>query len=164
MTTRPKSDGQLARVAMNLGIGVVGLVIVRLIVQALPMFKDAGWIVQAKLTVLAGAIIVVDAMLLTVLIRFAIVFRAYLLGRLPEIPGLGTMAANLVLLITIGIAYHDFRPLTRAWPAIKQLYLWGFFLVAAILLVHMMILLYQNRDRMAALVLHQPMPPRPDEA
>src|SRR5262245_38045384 len=109
-TAKSKSDGQLVRVATNLGIGVVGLVIVRLIVLSLPMFKDAGWIVLNKLTVLAGAVIVVDAMLLTVLIRFAIEFRAYLAGRFPEIPGLGTMAANLVLLVTIGIAYTDFTP------------------------------------------------------
>jgi hypothetical protein len=162
-TVRSKSDGQLARVATNLGIGVVGLVVVRLIVLSLPMFKDAGWIVENKLTVLAGAVIIVDAMLLSILIRFAIEFRAYLFGRFPQIPGLGTMAANLVLLITIGIAYTDFKPLTRAWPSIKLVYLWGFFLGAAILLVHMMVLLYQNRDRMAALLLRQPMPIAPSD-
>src|SRR5262245_31995257 len=117
-TSKRKSDGQLARVATNLGIGVVGLVAVRLIVLNLPMFKDAGWIVENKLTVLAGAVIVVDAMLLTVLVRFAIEFRAYLFGRFAGIPGLGNMAANLVLLITIGIAYTDFKPLMRAWPSI----------------------------------------------
>jgi hypothetical protein len=51
-TVRSKSDGQFARVATNLGIGIAGLVIIRLIVQGLPMFKDAGWIVPEKLTVL----------------------------------------------------------------------------------------------------------------
>src|SRR5262249_29590844 len=147
-----------ARVATNLGIGVVGLVAVRLIVLNLPMFKDAGWIVENKLTVLAGAVIVVDAMLLTVLVRFAIEFRAYLFGRFAGIPGLGNMAANLVLLITIGIAYTDFKPLMRAWPSIKPFYLWGFFLAAVVLLVYIIVLLYQNRDRMAALILRQPMP------
>jgi hypothetical protein len=162
-TGRSKSEGQLVRVATNLGIGVVGLVVVRLIVLSLPMFKDAGWIVLNKLTVLAGAVIVVDAMLLTVLIRFAIEFRAYLVGRFPGIPGLGTMAADLVLLITIGIAYTDFMPLTRAWPSIKLVYLWGFFMAAAILLMHIIVLLYQNRDRMAALVLRQPMPASPSD-
>ena len=156
VTSKPKADGQLARVATNLGIGVVGLVIVRLIVQALPMFKDAGWIVQNKLTVLAGAVIIVDAMLLTVLIRFAIEVRAYLLGRYPAIPGLGTMAASLVFIITAGIAYTDFRPITRAWPSIKDLYLWTFFIIAAILLIQIIFLLYQNRDGMAALILRQP--------
>ncbi|MCI0352349.1 MAG: hypothetical protein L0Z53_23265 [Acidobacteriales bacterium] len=156
--TRSKTDGQLARVATNLGIGVVGLVIVRLIVLSLPMFKDAGWIVENKLTVLAGAVIIVDAMLLTVLIRFAIEFRAYVVGRFPKIPGLGTMAANLVLLVTVGIAYTDFKPLMRAWPSIKLVYLWGFFIAAAVLLVHMIVLLYQNRDGMAALILRQPIP------
>ena len=155
---RAKSDGQLARVATNLGIGVVGLIVIRLIVMSLPMFKDAGWIVQNKLTVLAGAVIVVDAMLLSVLVRFAVEFRAYLFGRYPEIPGLGTMAANLVLLITVGIAYTDFKPLARAWPSISLVYLWVFFLVAAILLIHVIVLLYQNRDRMAGLILRQPIP------
>ena len=162
-TMRSKSHGQLVRVATNLGIGVVGLVVVRLIVLSLPMFRDAGWIVLNKLTVLAGAVIVVDAMLLTVLVRFAIEFRAYLFGRFPEIPGLATMAANLVLLVTIGIAYTDFIPLTRAWPSIRLVYLWGFFIAAAILLMHIIVLLYQNRDRMAALVLRQPMPAPPSD-
>jgi hypothetical protein len=51
---RAKSDSQLARVATNLAIGVVGLVIVRLIASALPMFHDVGWIVKDKLTVQAS--------------------------------------------------------------------------------------------------------------
>lgn len=137
--------------------------IIRLIVQGLPMFRDAGWIVKDKLTVVAAAVIVVDALLLSVLIGFAIQLRAYLLARLAEIPGLGTMAVNLVLLICAGIAYTDFKPLTRAWPSIKELYLWSFFALAAALLVHVTVLLYQNRDRMAARVLHQPLPAPPSE-
>jgi hypothetical protein len=135
MTFRAKSDGQFARVATNLAIGVIGLMIVRFIVQGLPMFREAGWIVDGKLGVAAGALIVVDALLLSVLVRFAIELRAYLIGRFAEIPGLGTMAASLVFLIAIGIAYTDFKPVTRAWPSIKQLYLWSFFALAAALLV-----------------------------
>jgi len=155
MSTSPKSNGQLARAATNLGIGVVGLVIVRLIVEALPIFKDAGWIVKEKLTIVAAAVIVVDAILFSVLIGFAIQLRAYLMGRFAEIPGFGTLAANLVFLVTAGIAYTDFKPLTRAWPSIKELYLWSFFVVAVLLLGHVMVLLYQSRDRMAAMILHQ---------
>ena len=157
-TVRSKSDGQFARVATNLGIGIAGLVIIRLIVQGLPMFKDAGWIVPEKLTVLAAAVIAVDAMLLSVLIGFAIELRAFLFSHFAEIPGLGTMAANLVFLVVAGIAYTDFKPLTRAWPSTKQLYIWSFFALAAVLLVQIIVLLYQNRDRMAALLLSQPTP------
>lgn len=155
---RSKRDWQFLRVATNLAIGVVGLVIIRLIVQGLPMFQEAGWIVKEKLTVLAGAVIVVDAMLLSVLIRFAIEIRAYLSGHFAEIPGLGTMAASVVLVITAAIAYTDFKPVTRAWPATKQLYLWSFFALAAILLLQIVVLLYRDRDSMAARILGQPMP------
>lgn len=155
---RSKPDGQFVRVATNLAIGVVGLLIIRLIVQGLPMFQDAGWIVKEKLTIVAGAVIVVDAMLLSVLVRFAIELRAYLLGRFAEIPGLGTIAASLVFLISTAIAYTDFKPVTRAWPATKQLYLWSFFALASILLVQIVVLLYRDRDSMAARVLGQPMP------
>ena len=158
MSSRPKSNGQLARAATNLGIGVVGLVVVRLIVQALPIFQDAGWIVKQKLTVVAGAVIVVDAILFGVLIGFAVQLRAYLLKRFAEVPGLGKMAANLLFLTTAGIAYTDFKPLIRAWPSMKELYLWSFFVVAVLLLGHVMFLLYQSRDRMAALILRQPAP------
>jgi hypothetical protein len=122
------------------------------------VFHDAGWIVKGKLTVVAAAVIVVDAMLLSVLVGFAIELRAFLLGRFAEIPGLGTMAASLVFLIAAGIAYADFKPLTRAWPAIKDIYVWSFVTVAAFLLGHIIFLLYQNRDRTAALVLRQPLP------
>jgi hypothetical protein len=69
------------------------------------MFREAGWIVDGKLGVAAGALIVVDALLLSVLVRFAIELRAYLIGRFAEIPGLGTMAASLVFLIAIGIVH-----------------------------------------------------------
>jgi hypothetical protein len=153
-----KSDGRIARAATTLGISVAGLVVVRFIVQALPMFQDMGWIVKDKLTVVAGAVIVVDAMLLSVLIGFALQLRAYLLARFAEVPGMGTMAVSLVLLLCAGIAYTDFKPLTRAWPSIKQLYLWSFFALAVVLLAQIIVLLYQNRDRMAALLLRQPMP------
>ena len=96
-------------------------------------------------------------MLLSVLVRFAIELRAYLLGRFAEIPGLGTMAANLVFLVTAGIAYTDFKPVTRAWRAIKQLYLWNFFALALIMPLQIVVLLFRDRDSMAARVLGQPM-------
>lgn len=160
---RSKSDGQIARAAVNLGISVAGLVIIRLIVQNLPMFRDVGWIVKDKLTVMAAAVIVVDAMLLSVLIGFAIQVRAYLFARFAEIPALGSMAVSLILLICAGLAYKDFKPLTRAWPFIKDVYVWSFFAVAVALLAHVTVLLYKNRDRMAALALRQPMPAPPQE-
>ncbi|HEX5433265.1 MAG TPA: hypothetical protein VFY05_03425, partial [Candidatus Angelobacter sp.] len=65
-------NGQLARASVTLGISVAGLIVVRFIVQFLPMFQDMGWIVQNKLTVVGAAVIVVDAMLLAVLVGFAI--------------------------------------------------------------------------------------------
>ncbi len=158
-----KSDGRIARAAVNLAISVVGLVLIRLIVQNLPMFQDVGWIVKDKLTVVAAAVIVVDAMLLSVLISFAIQIRAYLFARFPEIPALGNMAVSLVLLICAGLAYKDFKPLTRAWPSLKDIYVWSFFVLAVALLAHFTVLLYKNRDRMAALVLRQPMPAPPPQ-
>ena len=51
MSVKVKTDKQPARVATNLAIGIVGLLLVRLITQLLPMFHDAGWIVEDKLTV-----------------------------------------------------------------------------------------------------------------
>jgi hypothetical protein len=163
MSIKSKLRGPFARVAANLVIGVVGLVIIRFIVQALPMFQDAGWIVDGKLTVLAGAVIVVDAMLLSVLVRFAIELRAYLLGRVAEIPGLGTMAACLVFLLTAGIGYLDFKPVTRAWPAVAQPYLWSFFALAAVLLIQIVVLLYKDRDSISARILGQPNPAAPSD-
>jgi hypothetical protein len=164
MSIKSKLRGPFARVVANLVIGVLGLVSVRLIAENLPMFRDAGWIVEDKMTVLAGALIVIDALLLSVLVRFAIELRAYLLGRFAEIPGLGTMAATLVLLVTAAIAYIDFKPLTTAWPATAQFYVWGFFALAAILLIQIVVLLYRDRDLISARVLGQPMPAPSDQA
>ncbi len=161
MRAKSKSGGQILRAATKLGIGVAGLVVIRLIVLGLPMFQEAGWIVKGKLSVSAAAVIVVDAMLLSVLIGFAIQLRTCLLDSIAEVPGLGTMAASLVLLICSGIAYTDFKPLTRAWPSIKELYLWSFVALASALLAQITVLLYQNRDRIAALVLRQPIPAAP---
>ena len=163
MPLKSKLRGPFARVVTNLVIGVIGLVIVRLIAQGLPMFRDAGWIVEDKMTVLGGTLIVIDAMLLSVLVRFAIELRAYMLGRFAEIPGLGTMAATLVFLVIAAIAYIDFKPLTTAWPAIAQFYLWGFFALAAILLIQIVVLLYRDRDSISAELLGQPMPAPSDQ-
>ena len=163
MTTKLKSDRQLARVATNLAIGIVGLVAVRFIVQALPMFRDAGWIVQDKLSVMAGAVIVVDAMLLSVLVRFAIELRAYLFGRFAQVRGFGNIAASLVFLVIAAIAYMDFTPVTTAWPATQQPYLWTFFVLATALLLQIIVLLFRDRDAMAALVLRQPLPAHPED-
>jgi hypothetical protein len=155
--------GPFARVIANLLIGLVGLVIVRFIAQILPMFQDAGWIVEDKMTVLGAALIVIDGLLLSVLIRFAIELRAYLINRFTEIPGLGTMAATLVVLVAAALAYIDFKPLTAAWPAIAQFYLWGFFVLAAALLIQIVVLLYRDRDSISARVLGQPMPAPSDQ-
>jgi hypothetical protein len=161
VTIRAKSNSQLARVATNLAIGVVGLIIVRLIASVLPMFHDAGWIVEDKLTVQAGVVIAVDALLLTVLVRFAIEIRAYLLVCFPAISSFGNMAACLVFLIVTGIAYTDFKPVVHAWPDIKPVYLWSFFAVAGTLLAGIVFLIFRDRDSIAALILRQPMPNRP---
>ena len=161
MTIKAKSDKQLARVATNLAIGVVGLVIVRLIASVLPMFHDAGWIVEDKLTVQAGVVIAVDALLLSVLVRFAIEIRAYLLVRFPAISGFGNMAAGLVFLVITGIAYTDFKPVMHAWPDIRSVYLWSFFAVAAALLAGIVVLIFRDRDSIAALILRQAVPTRP---
>jgi len=163
MPLKSKLRGPFARVVTNLVIGVIGLVIVRLIAQGLPMFRDAGWIVEDKMTVLGGTLIVIDAMLLSVLVRFAIELRAYMLGRFAEIPGLGTMAAALVFLVIAAIAYIDFKPLTTAWPAIAQFYLWGFFALAAILLIQIVVLLYRDRDSISAQLLGQTIPAPSDQ-
>lgn len=148
-------SGPIARAVVNLGISVAGLLIIRLIVQNLPMIQDMGWVVKDKLTVMAGALIVVDAMLLAVVVGFAIQIREYLFARFTEMPGLGTMAVSLALLLCAGLAYTDFKPLTRAWPAIRDVYVWIFFLLAVALLAHVTFLLYKNRDRMAAMILRQ---------
>jgi len=162
MRIRPKSNAQLARAATNLGIGVAGLALIRLIVQRLPMFEDAGWIVKGKLTVAAGAVILVDILLLFILVGFAIEVRAYLKARLADMLALGSMASSLVFVVIATVAYTDFKPLTRAWPGIKDIYVWSFLAVTALLLAHVIFLLYRNRDRMAALILRQPMP-SPDD-
>ena len=163
MSAKIKSDKQLARVATNLAIGVVGLVVVRLIAQYLPMFRDAGWIVEDKLTVQAGAVIAVDALLLTVLVRFAIETRAYLILRFPAISSFGNMAASLVCLVITAIAYTDFKPVTHAWPDLTDVYLWTFFAIAAAFLIGIVVLLFRDRDSMAAMILRQPMPIRPSK-
>ena len=162
MSIKSTLRGPFARVAANLVIGVVGLEVIRLIAHGLPMFQDAG-IVEDKLTVLDGTLIVIDAMLLSVLVRFAIELRVYLLGRFAEIRGLGTMAATLVCLVTAALAYTDFKPLTIVWPAITQFYLWGFFALAAILLIQIVVLLYRDRDSISARVLGQSMPAPSDQ-
>jgi hypothetical protein len=158
MMAKLKSNGQIARAAVNLGISVAGLVIIRFIVQSLPMFQDAGSIVRDKLTVVDAAVIVVDAMLLSVLVGFAIQIRAYLSARFAGVPAMGSMVVSLVLLLCAGVAYKDFKPVTRAWPEMKDAYLWSFFAIALVLLAYLTVLLYKNRDHMAALILRQPIP------
>jgi hypothetical protein len=155
-----KSDKQLARVATNLAIGIFGLVVVRLIAQFLPMFHDAGWIVEDRLTVQAGTVIAVDALLLSVLVRFATEIRAYLLLRFPAISGFGNMAASLVCLVITVIAYTDFKPVTQAWPDASNIYLWTFFAIAIAFLIGIIVLIFRDRDSIAAMILHQPMPSR----
>jgi hypothetical protein len=163
VSVKVKSDKQLARVATNLAIGVVGLVVVRLITQFLPMFHDAGWIVEDKLTVQAGAVIAVDALLLSVLVRFAIETRAYLLLRFPAISSFGNMAASLVCLVITSIAYTDFKPVTRAWPDVSDIYLWTFFAIAVAFLIGIVVLIFRDRDSIAAMILRQAIPSRPSQ-
>jgi hypothetical protein len=164
MRIKSKSSGQLARAATNLGIGVAGLAIVRLLAQRLPMFQDAGWIVKGKLTVAAGAVIMVDILLLFILVGFAVEVRAYLKARFIDTLALGSIASSLVFVVIATVAYTDFKPLTRAWPQIKEVYVWTFLGITALLLAHVVFLLYQNRDRMAALILRQPMPTSDDRS
>ena len=72
-------------------------------------------------------IIAIDALLLSILVRFAIEIRAYLLLRFQAISSFGNMAASLVCLVITSIAYADFKPVTQAWPDLSGFYLWTFF-------------------------------------
>ena len=163
MPVKLESDKQFARVATNLAIGVVGPLVVRLITQFLPMFHDAGWIVEDKLTVQAGAVIAVDALLLSVLVRFAIEIRAFLLLRFAPISSFGNLAASLVCLLISAIAYTDFKPVTRAWPNLTDIYVWTFFAIALAFLIGIVVLVFRGRDSIAAMVLRQPIPGRPSK-
>jgi hypothetical protein len=163
VSVKVKSDKQLARVATNLAIGIFGLVVVRLITEFLPMFHDAGWIVEDKLTVQAGAVIAVDALLLSVLVRFAIEIRAYLLLRFPAISCFANMAASLVCLVITAIAYTDFKPVTHAWPDVSDIYLWTFFAIAVAFLIGIIVLIFRDRDSIAAMILRQPIPSGPSK-
>ena len=163
MFARVKSDKQLARVATNLAIGVVGLMVVRMITQFLPMFHDAGWIVEDKLTVQASAVIAVDALLLSVLVRFAIEIRAYLVVRIPTISSFGNLAAIVVCLFITAIAYTDFKPVTHAWPDVRDIYLWTFFPTAVAFLIGIVVLIFRDRDSIAAMILRQPMSSSPSK-
>jgi hypothetical protein len=164
MQITSKSNAQLARAAVNLGLGIIGLVIVRLIVQFMPMFQEAGWIVDDKLSVVAAALMIVDAILISVLAIFALQLRACLAGRFSELPGIGSMAADLVLLLCTALAYLDFKALPAAWPDISNVYLWTFFVLALALIAYLIVLVYQNRDRVAALILRQPLPTSPAQS
>jgi len=135
-------------------------VAVRLITQFLPMFQYAGWIVEDKLTVQAGAVIAVDALLLSVLIRFAIEIRAYLILRFPVISSFGNIAASLVCLLITAIAYTDFKPVQRAWPDVSDVYLWTFFTIAVAFLIGVVVLIFRDRDSIAAMILRQPIATR----
>jgi hypothetical protein len=154
-THDPNTNREFARVLIKMGIGLIGLILVRLIVQNLPMVHDAGSIVPGKLTVLAGALMAIDTMLLSVLVTFGIELRGYLHGQFPAIPGLATMTIDLVCLITGGLAYADFKPLTRTWPSIKQAYTWTFLTLVAIPVIQMIVMLYRNRDEMASMFLQK---------
>jgi hypothetical protein len=44
------------------------------------------------------------------------------------------------------------------------MYVWSFLAVTALLLAHVIFLIYRNRDRMAALILRQPMPASEDRS
>jgi hypothetical protein len=136
----------------------VGLIGVRLITQFLPMFHDAGWIVEDKLTVQAGVVIAVDVLLLSVLVRFAIEIRAYLVLRVPAISSFGNLAASLVCLVITAIAYTDFKPVTHAWPDVRDIFLWTFFAIAVAFLIGIVVLIFRDRDSIAAMILRQPMP------
>jgi hypothetical protein len=163
VSVKVESDKQLARVATNLAIGVVGLVVIRLITQFLPMVHDAGWIVEDKLRVQAGAVIAIDALLLSVLVRFGIEIRAYLLLRFPAISAFGNIAASLVCLAITTIAYTDFKPVTHAWPDVSDIYLWTFFAIAVAFLIAIVALIFRDRDLIAAMILRQPIPTRPSK-
>jgi hypothetical protein len=58
-------------------------------------------------SVVAAAVIFVDAMLLSVLMGFAVQVRRYLLARLAEIPGLASMNVSFALIARAAIAYAD---------------------------------------------------------
>ena len=75
----------------------------------------------------------------------------------------GNMAAIMVCLVITAIAYADFKPVTNAWPDVSGIYLWTFFAIAVAFLIGIIVLIFRDRDSMAAMILRQPMPSRPSK-
>ncbi len=73
------------------------------------------------------------------------------------------MAASLVCLVITSIAYADFKPVTNAWPDVSGFYLWTFFAIAAAFLVGIVVLIFRDRDSIAAMILRQPVPSCPSK-
>jgi hypothetical protein len=70
------------------------------------------------------------------------------------------MAASFVCLVITSIAYTDFKPVKRAWPEVTDVYLWTFFTIAVGFLIAVVVLIFRDRDLIAAMILRQPLPTR----
>ena len=73
------------------------------------------------------------------------------------------MAASLVCLVITSIAYADFKPVTQAWPDLSGFYLWTFFAIAVAFLIGIVVLIFWDRDSIAAVILRQPVPSSPSK-
>jgi len=50
--------------------------------------------------------------------------------------------------------------LTNAWPDVSGVYLWSFITIAVAFLIGLVVLIFRDRDSIAAMILRQPLPNR----
>lgn len=141
----------LIKPAIRFVIGLVILLIVRYIVAALPMVKDAQ-IVRQSFTLEATAIAhaIIDTIIIVILINFGREIGNALRRTVKRFPETGTVVNLVIVLIAISIAYSAYNDLARIFirGRISWLYPVIFIAIAIYPLYLLIMTFYRSIDRL----------------
>ncbi len=141
----------LIRPVLRFVIGLVVILIIRAVVAALPMIRDAT-ISGFRLTPLQIALAVVDTIIIVVLLNFGREMGNSLRFAIKSFPEVGSIATLIVGLIAVSIAYSSYRNFGFLLPlSIRWIYSVLFVVLAAIPLYFLIMTVYRNIDKLTDL-------------
>lgn len=150
-TENRNAMSMIVKPVIRFTIGLVVLLVVRALVSALPMIRDAT-ISGFPLTPLQIAIAVVDTIIIVILLNFGKDIGSSLRFRVERFPEIGTIVTLIIVLIAVSIAYTAYDDIGNLLPGgIRWIYPVLFAVLVVIPLYFLLMSIYRNMDKLTDL-------------
>ena len=153
MVTKNAQNLNFARPAVRLGIGLVALLLVRFIVNRLPMLEGSMAIDGFVLSYSSIGSALIDTLIILLILSFGTDIGRQLGVLYPRFRQLSQITTLVTTLVVLLIAYNSYGSVGSALLRDQGIYDLIFLLITAVALIALLYISYRNMDQLTDLVM-----------